>query len=357
MDKLSKGSAFLKDSDGNFIDPSIESLQFLDFPIEVARGNVTGATTIQSTGSNPGVGTVFEDVWDVGALCELDYDAQTGNFTPGLVLTGGTSGATAVIVTDVDAGTTGTLVIRKIVGTFQNDETITDSSTGSATSNGVISAILGLIYPTSGQTWEVICESANDTSAGTGARTIIAIFIEEATRAQTTEVVNLNGHTAVSFVSTDGFRLQSMAVVAWGSATNVVYGKTNLGTIVVRDSSTKNIMGSIAFADDIAGDANGLNSSQDPRFTVPAGKTLFIQSVLTNVTKNHDVTLRSLARLDVANGFLTVAEIGNYQDTTVQDISMAPIGLPEKADVKFIARSNNTVVGVGVQFIGILIDN
>ena len=54
------------------------------------------------------------------------------------MLTGGTSGATAVILEDADGGATGTLTLGNITGTFQNNETITDSATGSATSNGAL---------------------------------------------------------------------------------------------------------------------------------------------------------------------------------------------------------------------------
>lgn len=72
----------------------------------------------------------------------LDYDAQTGDFTVGDILTGGTSGAKAVIVRDSDDGTTGTLTLVVLSGTFQNDETITDESGGSATANGTLTACL-----------------------------------------------------------------------------------------------------------------------------------------------------------------------------------------------------------------------
>lgn len=68
----------------------------------------------------------------------LAYDAQSANFTVGSTLTGGTSSATATIVSDSDAGSTGTLTLTSVSGTFQNDETITDAITGSATSNGVV---------------------------------------------------------------------------------------------------------------------------------------------------------------------------------------------------------------------------
>lgn len=66
----------------------------------------------------------------------LSYDAQTGNFTIGLTATGTTSGATGLIVNDVDGGTTGTLELVDITGTFQDDEPITDTDTGAAVING-----------------------------------------------------------------------------------------------------------------------------------------------------------------------------------------------------------------------------
>ena len=68
----------------------------------------------------------------------LAYDAQTANYTLGAVLTGGTSGATARIIADADAGATGTLTLKDIVGIFIDGEVITDSSGGSADANGVL---------------------------------------------------------------------------------------------------------------------------------------------------------------------------------------------------------------------------
>jgi hypothetical protein len=76
----------------------------------------------------------------------LPYDTQTGNFTAGLTVTGGTSGATGVIVADTDAGATGTLRLLSITGTFIDNEIITDSATGSATTNipSGVSTLIGI---------------------------------------------------------------------------------------------------------------------------------------------------------------------------------------------------------------------
>ncbi len=70
----------------------------------------------------------------VGASNKLTYTGETGNFSPAIVLTGGTSGATATISSvEEDNGTTGTLIVTAIAGTFIPGEIITDASTGSAT--------------------------------------------------------------------------------------------------------------------------------------------------------------------------------------------------------------------------------
>lgn len=69
----------------------------------------------------------------------LAYDNQTANFTVGTIVTGGTSGAVGRIVADADGGTTGTLTLRSIVGSFIDNEIITDTSGGSAQVNGVLS--------------------------------------------------------------------------------------------------------------------------------------------------------------------------------------------------------------------------
>lgn len=69
----------------------------------------------------------------------LNYDGQTGNFTSGLTVTGGTSGATGVIVTDTDLGATGLLTLKSVSGLFEDDEALTDTSTGVAVVNGIVS--------------------------------------------------------------------------------------------------------------------------------------------------------------------------------------------------------------------------
>lgn len=83
------------------------------------------------------VNNFLDGLWRISQI--LAYDAQGSNFTVGLQITGGTSGATATILQDADAGATGTLTLGNINGVFIDNEIITDTSSGTATVNGVLS--------------------------------------------------------------------------------------------------------------------------------------------------------------------------------------------------------------------------
>ncbi|URQ76167.1 MAG: hypothetical protein NBV76_05250 [Candidatus Ochrobactrum gambitense] len=70
-----------------------------------------------------------------GGVWALSYDALTSDFTAGQTVTGGTSGATAVIhdvVPGVNPGE-GALLLTNVTGTFVLDEAITDGDGGAAT--------------------------------------------------------------------------------------------------------------------------------------------------------------------------------------------------------------------------------
>jgi Ca2+-binding RTX toxin-like protein len=98
-------------------------------------GGATGTLVLQNI-----VG-IFQDN-EIITDNTLAFDGQTADFTVGTVLTGGTSLATALIVSVVDNGTTGTLTLQNITGTFQDNEIITDGGAGSALANGAIGLAL-----------------------------------------------------------------------------------------------------------------------------------------------------------------------------------------------------------------------
>lgn len=71
-------------------------------------------------------------------LRQLAFDGQSGNFAPGEIVTGVTSGAVGVVVSQADGGTAGTLVLTHVTGEFQNNETLTGNVVGSALVDGVL---------------------------------------------------------------------------------------------------------------------------------------------------------------------------------------------------------------------------
>jgi hypothetical protein len=90
-------------------------------------------------GANSGGACYYNNyIYCFGTGNQLAFDAQTANFTVGQTLTGGTSGATGTISAQVDSGATGTLTLKNITGTFQDNEIITDGLGGSATANGTV---------------------------------------------------------------------------------------------------------------------------------------------------------------------------------------------------------------------------
>lgn len=76
------------------------------------------------------------------AISDVPYDALTGAFTVGDTVTGGTSGATGVIQSIIQtSATAGILKVGTIAGgPFQDNEALTDGSTGAATANGASAA-------------------------------------------------------------------------------------------------------------------------------------------------------------------------------------------------------------------------
>lgn len=113
---------------------------------ETAIGTVTGSNASWADYHNNhilvfGTGTNKDDVTKIGPLNTLPFDGQTGNFTVGLTVTGATSGATGVVTSQVDAGTTGTLTLSNITGLFVDNEVLTDTSTGAAVVNRTFASL------------------------------------------------------------------------------------------------------------------------------------------------------------------------------------------------------------------------
>lgn len=88
----------------------------------------------------------------IAAVATLAYDGQTANFVVGETVTGGMSGAVALVQADTDVGATGTLTLWVSSGAFQDNEAITGNVNGIAVVNGTATYIYAandvLVAPT-----------------------------------------------------------------------------------------------------------------------------------------------------------------------------------------------------------------
>jgi len=182
-----------------------------------------------------------------------------------------------------------------------------------------------LVYPIVGETWEIVSDNANDTSAGTGARTVTVTYLDDAYVEQT-ETLTLNGTTPVTFVATNAFRFRLGIVITAGS------GNINEGGITIRASG-----GGLIRALIIAGRGNTL----DGHYTVEAGKTAFLKFVFTNINKNEDIELELLSTIGDGKIFSTRFFLTIYQSSIVSEVVLAS-PFTEKSDLKLVAVSTNT---------------
>jgi len=200
------------------------------------------------------------------------------------------------------------------------------------------------VFPTAGETWEVVSDSASDTLLGTGARKVIISGLDDSFVEQT-EVVEMNGTTPVVTVRTDWFRIRAVLTIDSGST------QTNEGTIDIRVSGGGDPRSRIRL--DVEG--LGLSNTFNAFFTVPLGKTLFIKSAQVLIPKNEDVIIRNKFKAFGSNTFLTGGDAPVYQNTAVSDFTTVAV-LPEKTDLVSTVKSTNTAVSVAILLQGKLVD-
>jgi uncharacterized phage protein gp47/JayE len=123
-------------------------------PSGAARtGVVTSSATkvgVLALGGNSATYILGYSITTATRVIKLDYDTQTVNFTVGETVTGA-GGAFGVVASDSDAGTTGTLTLTGVVGTFISGEVLTGSVSGVAKASGsqygVTTATLDIVTP------------------------------------------------------------------------------------------------------------------------------------------------------------------------------------------------------------------
>jgi hypothetical protein len=187
----------------------------------------------------------------------------------------------------------------------------------------------------------MVSADANDTAAGTGAQEVTIRYLDDAYIEQAPLVLATNGGT-ISFGLSNSFRLVNAVVTKVGS------GAENAGNI------TFQVLG----GGDIRSQINATeNETGDGHYTVPAGKTAFIDYFYSEINKNEDIRYRA-RRTDGDNGiFRTIFTMSLYQANFGNSFPAPSDPLPEKTDFKVVGKSSNLLAEANIITQFITVDN
>ena len=201
--------------------------------------------------------------------------------------------------------------------------------------------------PTTAQSLEAVSTDANDTSAGTGARSITVHGIDE-NWDEISETIVLNGTTAVALANTY-LRVHRCYVATSGTYATQTAG-SHAGTISVRNSGAGVEWAKIGI------DGFPLGQSEIGAFTVPKGFTAYIRTVHIHVDSGKTVDIVAFSRKDadlVTAPFGVMRTWGQYHGISgaTNLHPEAPFSpFTEKTDVGFLARVATGTASVLIDF-------
>ena len=194
-------------------------------------------------------------------------------------------------------------------------------------------------YPPSATTMTVSSSDANDTSAGTGARTVLISGLDGSYN-EISETITMNGQTAVT-TSNSYLRVNRALVLTAGS------GGVNAGIIYVGKGTVTAGVPANKYTT-INGD--GTNQSLQAFWTVPAGYTAYIYqtNISTGTSSATPAILKTLLVVRPFGGVFNTKEIITlHEGNHLQDYSF-PLKITEKSDIEFRAESSSASVTYNV---------
>lgn len=192
-------------------------------------------------------------------------------------------------------------------------------------------------WPTSAQTYDIVSDDTNDTSAGTGARTV-EIEGLDGSYVEQSETVTLNGTTPVTTVN-------SYLRVFRGKVMTAGSGGENAGSL----TATQNVSGYVAWT--IVPTAN---QSLVAAYTVPAGKTAHLLTWFIGLKtgKATDILMQVRPENEVfqTKRWLTV-------DEATTQVWNPYLNIAEKSDMRVRTKASTGSHEVSSGFDIILVDN
>ena len=180
-----------------------------------------------------------------------------------------------------------------------------------------------LTYTTSAVSLEIVSDNTNDTSGGTGMRTVNVISLN-ASKLLTITPVTLNGQTEVTL---SGTHIRPHLVVGVDSGSN----EANIGTITLKEVTSGNVWNVIK---------PDVGISHDGHFTVPSIETGQFLNLFIAAPKNENLTGLTQIR-DGSNAnptWLSSAEVFAYQSLVNFEV-FAKLPLAAESDVRIRANT------------------
>lgn len=203
-----------------------------------------------------------------------------------------------------------------------------------------------ITFPAAALQMKVSSASANDTSAGTGARTVVVQGLD-ANYNEVTETVTLNGQTAVTM--TASLLRVNYAYVATAGSGNSAAGNIYIGTGVVTAGVPATVYDTIKV---------DYNTTTTGSYTIPAGYTGYVSQGLFSAGQpsgSTQVEGRLLTR--GANNIRMTAALTTLNNGVANYVFEYPLAVPEKTTIEATAIGSANNNAVSSMFVILLVQN
>jgi hypothetical protein len=202
-------------------------------------------------------------------------------------------------------------------------------------------------FPSSATTTTVSSSNANDTVAGTGARTVLIDGLN-ANYERVTEIASLNGQTGVTLTN-QYLRINKVTILTAGS------GGTSAGSIFAGTGTVTTGVPAVV----INRTGASSNESESGFYSVPEGHTAFITRwTMSSANATANTSTRFVLRVRPFVGVFGYKAVYNLPGTGIYECEAAyPLPLPEKSDLDILSLTSADTAYVSTQLQMVLIKN